>query len=349
MIFSYDALGRPFAVKYSKNNGTKFTNYFYALNQQGDVVKIFRPVAVKDADGNVTGYTEKTYATYTYDAWGRLIGILDSGGNNLINKQTTSTALANLNPLRYRGYYYDTETGFYYLQSRYYDPANYRFINADSYASTGQDIIGTNMFAYCGNNPTMGYDPTGTWNWGGFLTGLAVAVMGVAMVAVSVATCGAATPLAAAAFSTTATAIVGLGATATGTTLAYAAATDQAIAVDVSVSVPSCAGEYQKAGVTAVIDFGNNYSALYTHYGRGTGYSAGVTYSTGIVKDAPSPESYEGPFYDCSAGCLFGIDYCQAPGINRKYLAAKAMCLTIGAGISYGTGYDEYKLIVSSR
>ena len=131
MIFSYDAQGRPFAVKYSKNNGVKFTNYFYALNQQGDVVKIFRPVAVKDADGNVTGYTEKTYATYTYDAWGKLIGITNSAGTSIINKQTTSTSLANLNPLRYRGYYYDNETGFYYLQSRYYDPAVRRFINAD--------------------------------------------------------------------------------------------------------------------------------------------------------------------------------------------------------------------------
>ena len=162
MVFSYDAQGRPFGFKFSKNNGTKFTNYFYALNQQGDVVKIFRPVAVKDADGNVTGYTEKTYATYTYDAWGKLTGILDSSGNNLINKQTTSTALANLNPLRYRGYYYDNETGFYYLQSRYYDPAVRRFINADTYASTdSSDAIACNMFAYCANNPIVNADPSG--------------------------------------------------------------------------------------------------------------------------------------------------------------------------------------------
>ena len=161
MIFSYDALGRPFAVKYSKNNGTKFTNYFYALNQQGDVVKIFRPITVKNADGNVTGYTEKTYATYTYDAWGKLIGITNSAGTSIINKQTTSTSLANLNPLRYRGYYYDNETGFYYLQSRYYDPVNRRFINADTYASTGQGFIGANMFAYCLNNPVNYSDYTG--------------------------------------------------------------------------------------------------------------------------------------------------------------------------------------------
>ena len=164
MVFSYDAQGRPFGFKFSKNNGTSYTNYFYALNQQGDVVKIFRPITVKDADGNTTGYTEKTYATYTYDAWGRLTGILDSGGNNLINKQTTSTALANLTPLRYRGYYYDVETGFYYLQSRYYDPAVKRFINADSYTSTDSaDAISCNMFAYCGNNPAANTDASGSW------------------------------------------------------------------------------------------------------------------------------------------------------------------------------------------
>ena len=125
------------------------------------MVKIFRPVAVKDADGNVTGYTEKTYATYTYDAWGKLIGITNSAGTSIINKQTTSTSLANLNPLRYRGYYYDNETGFYYLQSRYYDPVNRRFINADTYASTGQGFIGANMFAYCNNNPVRYLDSRG--------------------------------------------------------------------------------------------------------------------------------------------------------------------------------------------
>ena len=182
MIFSYDAQGRPFAVKYSSNNGAKFTNYFYALNQQGDVVKIFRPVAVKDADGNVTGYTEKTYATYTYDAWGKLIGITDRNGDSLMNKQATSSALANRNPLRYRGYYYDVETGFYYLQSRYYDPANHRFINADVYTSTdSSDAVSCNMFAYCGNNPIVRTDPNGEFG----LFHLAVAAIGAVVGAVT--------------------------------------------------------------------------------------------------------------------------------------------------------------------
>ena len=58
-------------------------------------------------------------------------------------------------------YVYDTETGLYYLQSRYYDPEIGRFINADAFAATGQGVLGNNMFAYCGNNPVNGYDPTG--------------------------------------------------------------------------------------------------------------------------------------------------------------------------------------------
>ena len=86
-------------------------------------------------------------ASYTYDAWGN---ILSSNGT-----------MANINPLRYRGYYYDGETGFYYLRSRYYDPANRRFISADSLASTGQGFVGTNMFAYCGNNPVRKEDASG--------------------------------------------------------------------------------------------------------------------------------------------------------------------------------------------
>ena len=69
--------------------------------------------------------------------------------------------MANRNPIRYRGYYYDTESGLYYLNSRYYDPVTGRFVNADGYVSTGQDITGFNMFAYCGNNPVMYKDDSG--------------------------------------------------------------------------------------------------------------------------------------------------------------------------------------------
>lgn len=73
--------------------------------------------------------------------------------------------MASINPLRYRGYYYDQETGLYFLMSRYYDPAICRFINADSFASTGQGILGYNMFAYCLNNPVNWEDLTGMYSY----------------------------------------------------------------------------------------------------------------------------------------------------------------------------------------
>ena len=90
---------------------------------------------------------------YLYDAWGRLL-------------ETSGTKAADLglhNPLRYRGYVYDTESGLYYLQSRYYNPELGRFINADSvdYLGAGNNLISYNLFVYCGNNPVMGYDPLG--------------------------------------------------------------------------------------------------------------------------------------------------------------------------------------------
>ena len=92
-------------------------------------------------------WNKRRYNRMEDDSWGKLI--------------SSSGSLAEINPLRYRGYYYDTETGFYYLQSRYYDPVVSRFINADSYASTGDGLLGYNMFAYCGNNPVCYSDPTG--------------------------------------------------------------------------------------------------------------------------------------------------------------------------------------------
>ena len=135
--FVYDESGKPFALKYS-TNGTSFQTYYYVLNLQGDVVKLIH---------YIPGFEYESVATYEYDAWGNV---------------SSSGRLAEINPLRYRGYYYDNETGFYYLQSRYYDPANRRFINADLLASTGQGFTGTNMFAYCVNSPVVLGDYEGT-------------------------------------------------------------------------------------------------------------------------------------------------------------------------------------------
>lgn len=102
--------------------------YFYVKNLQGDVIRII------DLAGTEV-------ASYVYDAWGN---IKDTKGDPTIRE---------INPIRYRGYVYDTETSLYYLQSRYYDPFTGRFLNADVYCDTGTDTtLSTNMFAYCENN-----------------------------------------------------------------------------------------------------------------------------------------------------------------------------------------------------
>ena len=98
---------------------------------------------------------------YTYDAWGNLISILDEFGNNITND---TTSIAYLNPIRYRGYYYDNETKLYFLQTRYYDPSIGRFISADG--QLNGEFLGLNMYAYCENNPVNASDPMGTCSKG---------------------------------------------------------------------------------------------------------------------------------------------------------------------------------------
>ncbi len=132
LYYLYDENG----VRYGFARGSLL--YYYVCNAQGDVVKIL-------TSGGATA------AWYEYDAWGNVVSI---GGNAYV---------ANLNPIRYRGYYYDAETGFYYLNSRYYDPEICRFVNADGYVSTGQGLLGNNMFAYCLNNPVINADYFGKW------------------------------------------------------------------------------------------------------------------------------------------------------------------------------------------
>ena len=154
--FSYDANGIPMSVSY---NGT---TYYYATNLQGDVT------AILNASGSPV-------VSYTYDAWGKPLTVTGS----------LATTLGTHNPLRYRGYVYDTETELYYLQSRYYNPDTGRFLNADAFTSTGQGFTGNNMFAYCGNNPVARKDDGGAfWHLvvggilGGIIGGISAAVSG---------------------------------------------------------------------------------------------------------------------------------------------------------------------------
>jgi len=106
---------------------------------------------IKNLQGDITGIADENGAiivNYTYDEWGKLLSLTDNSESGIIGA---------LNPLRYRGYYYDTETGYYYLQSRYYNPSWGRFINADVI----EQINGLSLFAYCDNSPVYRTDPSG--------------------------------------------------------------------------------------------------------------------------------------------------------------------------------------------
>ena len=139
LSFFYDQQGNRVAMADGSNK-----LYYYIYNLQGDVI------ALADAS------TGKLAVTYTYDAWGKLVKLED----------TTANSVGTLNPFRYRGYYYDTETGLYYLQSRYYDPEVGRFINADRFATADYtNVLGTNTYAYCNNNPIINIDTTGTYSF----------------------------------------------------------------------------------------------------------------------------------------------------------------------------------------
>ncbi len=135
LLFLYDETDTAYGLIY---NGTP---YFYDINLQGDIIGIY------DQRGNHV-------VSYTYDIWGALLAI----------HSDYHAELALFNPLLYRGYYYDFETGFYYLQSRYYDPEVGRFINADGEtAGASSSVCGFNLYAYCFNNPMNMIDPTGHW------------------------------------------------------------------------------------------------------------------------------------------------------------------------------------------
>ena len=131
--FAYDANGTPLTVTW---NGAA---YYYVTNLQGDVV------AILNASGSPV-------VQYAYDAWGK---ILSTTG-------TIATTLGTYNPLRYRSYVYDTETGLYYVSSRYYDPEIGRWINADSQLNTSLGMLGLNQFSYCLNNPVNSVDYSGS-------------------------------------------------------------------------------------------------------------------------------------------------------------------------------------------
>ena len=134
IYYVYDANGSVVGMKY---NGVQ---YWYHKNIQGDVLGIMNANGVE-------------VVSYAYDAWGKVLSVSGS----------LSSTVGAVNPFRYRGYYYDVETGWYYLNARYYDPNVGRFINADSQLNTSLGVVGANLYVYCLNNSVNMIDVIGKY------------------------------------------------------------------------------------------------------------------------------------------------------------------------------------------
>ena len=176
LVYTYDGNGKLIR----QSNGLEF---FYdhtgvAGMKYNDATYIYR----KDVQGNIIALLDsngRIVVKYAYDAWGYHT-VYDSNGN--IN--TDENFIGNINPFRYRSYYYDTETKLYFLKTRYYDPEVGRFISPDSIEYLDPETInGLNLYAYCNNNPVSNVDPNGNkwWHWVlGFVAVVALAAVVVA-------------------------------------------------------------------------------------------------------------------------------------------------------------------------
>ena len=164
LAWIYDNNGKYIGFTY---NGS---DYYYIYNFQGDV----------EAIANSTG---AIIARYIYGPWGTVDAVTDNFGNDISGNASN---IANINPIRYRGYYYDTETGLYYVSSRYYDPEVGRWISPEPNVDYGEfdegsEILGYNVYAYCFNNPVNNFDPDGEAVAnivGGVIGGVAGAALG---------------------------------------------------------------------------------------------------------------------------------------------------------------------------
>ena len=172
--YTYDING----VRYTKKVGSVTTTYFYNGNtllgenrSDGKELRYFY-----DATG-LCGFSCKdglliTYYTYVKDVLGNIVMIksdmgallarytYDEWGNCIV--ENLEGTIGDINPIRYRGYYYDIESGLYYLMSRYYDPEIGQFISMDTPNYLKPEAIGgVDLYVYCNNNPVMYVDPSG--------------------------------------------------------------------------------------------------------------------------------------------------------------------------------------------
>ena len=264
LMYVYDANGSPVGMVYrnSTMSADATEEYLFVKNIQGDILYVY----------NSTG---NKLVSYVYDAWGNIISTTYSNGG--------ANTAAKYNPFRYRGYYYDAETGLYYVSSRYYDPEVGRWINADNQiAGVGGEVLGYNMFAYCMNNPVNMSDPSGSWpKWATKLVAAVAIVAVVAVVAaVTVATAGAGTAIAAVAVGAAKGAAIGF---------AVGAATG---AAGGAISHRISTGSWDGAGEAALNGMANGALSGAVSGAITGGITGGLSYNSGATSAGKGFDTY---------------------------------------------------------
>jgi len=280
IYYTYDVDGSLLSMNY---NGDE---YFYIKNLQGDIIEIV------DASGN-------TVARYLYDAW----------GNNIIDPWDSGLGIADINPYRYRSYRLDSETGLYYLNSRYYDPSIGRFMSADSInyldPSSGQ---GLNLYAYCGNNPVMYTDPSGNLLLT-FAATIGLAIIGTIIVMA----------------------------------IEYAKKESLTAVIDISLVIPSSmpVSPYRdlkfpspanpKVGLSTIFDFSSDDNRIEFYLHGGVGY----------VDNYTKEGDFKGLFANFGGGYFIGVDHSYDPRYDY-HNTVKATSLTFSTGPYMYGGVDYY-------
>lgn len=287
IVYIYDYYGLPIGMLYRTTSYAEgvWDVFWFERNLQGNIVAVYNASGTK-------------LVSYRYNAWGVC--------STTYHNEGSSTGAA-YNPFRYRGYYYDTDLDMYYLQSRYYDPNNCRFISPDdtSYLGANGDLVSYNLYAYCSNNPVNYIDPSGK----SIISIITACIIITAAITTFIAICD-------------------------------GVANEDQVVLDLSLSSYG-----DKYGLSLLLDFDEANIELYPHIGKYVGYCEGFTYEVGKVENYTGPHSYEGPFFFYGGGCFWGYDRCLNPLDPINGASAKSISFSTSPSFYYG--FDFYLPAIS--